>query len=360
MLIKSKNNTQFPKVTIIDKAPEAFKFFLSTVTAACIAAPTLAGELLVYSSTDADNLKYYMEEFQKDNPDIKVNVVRESTGTMAAKMMAEKDNPQADFLFEMAATVALNMESQGMFHEYTPVGMDKIDPRYVDTTAPVTWVGNYGWAGCICWNRIEAEKLGLPKPTSWAELVNPIYKGHISMPNPASSGTGFLDVSSWMQIMGEDKAWEYMDALHENVGIYTHSGSKPCKQAGAGEFPIGISWPGRAIKIIKAGAPIDMIIPDEGIGWEMQVVAIIKGTDNLPDAKRLMDWTLARGMELFGERQSIIADVSKVKKDPELPDFYDEVVAKLINNDFVWAAKNKTEIVGEWKKRYDGKSEPKK
>ena len=68
-----------------------------------------------------------------------------------------------------------------------------------------------------------------------------------------------------------------------------------------------------------------MIIPEEGIGWEMQVVAIMKGTDNLPDAKRLMDWTLGRGMELFGERQSIIADNSKVTKDPELPDFYDEV-----------------------------------
>ena len=51
-----------------------------------------AGELLVYSSTDADNLKHYMDEFQKAYPDIKVNVVRESTGTMAAKMMAEKDN----------------------------------------------------------------------------------------------------------------------------------------------------------------------------------------------------------------------------------------------------------------------------
>ena len=51
---------------------------------------TNAGELLVYSSTDADNLKYYMDEFQKANPDIKINVVRESTGTMAAKMMAEK------------------------------------------------------------------------------------------------------------------------------------------------------------------------------------------------------------------------------------------------------------------------------
>ena len=96
-----------------------------------------AGELLVYSSTDADNLKYYMDEFQKDNPDIKVNVVRESTGTMAAKMMAEKDNPQADVLFEMAATVALNMEEAGMFHPYTPKGMDKIDQRYVDKEGTV-------------------------------------------------------------------------------------------------------------------------------------------------------------------------------------------------------------------------------
>ena len=326
----------------------------------CSSTSSYAGELLVYSSTDADNLKYYMEEFQKDHPDIKVNVIRESTGTMAAKLLAEKDNPQADFLFEMAATAALNMEAEGMFHEYTPKGMDKIDQRYVDKTAPVTWVGNYGWAGCICWNRIEAENLGLPKPKSWADLANPIYKGHISMPNPASSGTGYLDVSSWIQIMGEDKAWKYMDALHKNVAVYTHSGSKPCKQAGSGEFTIGISWPGRAIKIIKAGAPIDMIIPDEGIGWEMQVVAIMAGTDNLPDAKRLMDWTLGRGMSLFGERQSIIADPSKITKDPDLPGFYDEVQAKLINNNFVWAAANKPRIVGEWKKRYDGKTEPKK
>ena len=179
------------------------------------------------------------------------------------------------------------------------------------------------------------------------------------MPNPASSGTGFLDASSWMQIWGEEEAWEYMDALHENIAVYTHSGSKPCKQAGAGEFTIGISWPGRAIKVIKAGAPIDMIIPEEGIGWEMQVVAIMKGTDNLEDAKTLMDWTLGEGMKLFGERQSIIADPSKVTKDPELPDFYDEVQAKLINNDFVWAAANKDRIVAEWKKRYDGKTEPK-
>ena len=332
----------------------------AAVVSLLLISPASAGELLVYSSTDADNLKYYMDEFQKDYPDIKVNVVRESTGTMAAKMMAEKDNPQADVLFEMAATVALNMEEAGMFHPYTPKGMDDIDQRYVDKEGEVNWVGNYGWAGCICWNTVEAEKLGLPKPTKWSDLTNPAYKGLISMPNPNSSGTGFLDVSSWIQIMGEDAAWEYMDKLHRNVAVYTHSGSKPCKQAGAGEFPIGISWPGRAIKIIKAGAPMEMIIPEEGIGWEMQVVAIMKGTKNLEDSKTLIDWTLGRGMELFGQRQSIIADTSKITPDPELPEFFKEVNAKLIDNKFAWAAANKNRIVAEWKQRYDGKTEPKK
>ena len=332
----------------------------AAVASMLLIGPAYAGELLVYSSTDADNLKYYMDEFQKDHPDIKVNVVRESTGTMAAKMMAEKDNPQADVLFEMAATVALNMEEAGMFHPYTPKGMDDIDQRYVDKEGVVNWVGNYGWAGCICWNTVEAEKLGLPKPTKWSDLTNPVYKGLISMPNPNSSGTGFLDVSSWIQIMGEEAAWKYMDDLHSNVAVYTHSGSKPCKQAGAGEFPIGISWPGRAIKIIKAGAPMEMIIPEEGIGWEMQVVAIMKGTKNLEDSQTLIDWTLGRGMELFGERQSIIADTSKITPDPELPEFFKEVNAKLIDNKFAWAAANKNRIVAEWKQRYDGKTEPKK
>jgi len=337
-----------------------FKKIATGVLASMMLTSTVsAGTLMVYSSTDADNLKYYMDEFQKDNPDIKVNIVRESTGTLAAKMMAEKDNPQADVLFEMAATVALNMEAAGMFHPYTPKGMDAIDQRYVDKEGEVNWVGNYGWAGCICWNTVEAEKLGLPKPKSWADLADPVYKGYISMPNPASSGTGFLDVSSWIQIMGEDAAWKYMDALHQNVGVYTHSGSKPCKQAGAGEFPIGISWPGRAIKIIKSGAPMEMIIPEEGIGWEMQIVAIMKGTKNLEDSQRLIDWTLDRGMTLFGQRQSIIADPSKVTRDPELPNFYDEVNARIIDNKFAWAAANKDRIVAEWKKRYDGKTEPK-
>ena len=89
---------------------------------------------------------------------------------------------------------------------------------------------------------VEGKKNNLPIPTDWNDLTKPVYKGHVIMPNPNSSGTGFLDVSSWIQLKGEDAAWKYMDALHENISRYTHSGSAPCKLAARGETAIGVSF----------------------------------------------------------------------------------------------------------------------
>ena len=317
-----------------------------------------AGELTIYSTTDADNLKVIGEAFSKAHPDIKVSWVRDSTGIMHARLMAEKDNPRSDVLFAMAATSMLGMDELGMFVPYTPKGVDALDDRYRDKNDPAHWTGIYGWAGAICFNTIEAEKHGLPKPAKWSDLTDPVYKGHVTMPNPASSGTGFLDVSSWIQIWDEEKAWQYMDKLHENVALYTHSGSKPCKQAASGEYTVGISWPFRGAKLKSKGAPLDIIIPEEGIGWEMQAVAIMTGTKNLEDARTFIDWTVtAPAMEIYASRYSVVAMPVMIKKWDHFPP---EVQDRMINNDFVWAANNKDRLVAEWRKRYDGKTEPKK
>ena len=317
-----------------------------------------AGELTVYSTTDADNLKVIGEAFSEAHPDIKVNWVRDSTGIMHARLMAEKDNPRADVLFAMAATSMLGMDELGMFVPYTPKGVDALDERYRDKNDPAHWTGIYGWAGAVCFNTIEAEKHGLPKPAKWSDLTDPVYKGHVTMPNPASSGTGFLDVSSWIQIWGEEQAWAYMDKLHENVALYTHSGSKPCKQAASGEYTVGISWPFRGAKLKGKGAPIDIIVPEEGIGWEMQAVAIMTGTKNLADARTFIDWTVTGpAMEIYAARYSVVAMPVKIQEREHFPP---EVQERMINNDFVWAAKNKGRLVAEWRKRYDGKTEPKK
>lgn len=115
----------------------------------------------------------------------------------------------------------------GMLEPYTPKGADQIKPAFKSSKSPMSWTGMDAWLAVICYNTIEGGKKSMPKPAAWMDLANPVYKDSIVMPNPASSGTGYQAVYAWIQIMGEKAAWDFMDKLHQNVAVYTHSGSAP-------------------------------------------------------------------------------------------------------------------------------------
>ncbi|HQU68544.1 MAG TPA: putative 2-aminoethylphosphonate ABC transporter substrate-binding protein [Albidovulum sp.] len=327
-----------------------------TALALCTGA-VQAGELTVYTAIEAEDLERYAAAFNKDYPDIKINWVRDSTGVVTAKLLAEKDNPQADVVWGLAATSLLILKTEGMLEPYATAGLDQIKPAFKDSDNPPAWVGMDAWSAAICFNTVEAEKKGLTLPTSWADLAKPEYKGSIIMPNPASSGTGYLDVSSWLQIFGEEEGWKFMDGLHENIAAYTHSGSKPCKMAAAGEAPIGISFEFRAAKSKKDGAPLEIVFPTEGLGWDMEASGIVAGTDNAEDAQKLIDWSISKAaMEQYNVGYAVLAMDGVAKEVEFLPA---DLESKLIKNDFEWAANNRARILEEWTKRYDSKSEPK-
>lgn len=318
---------------------------------------TLAGELTVYTAIEAEDLKKYAAKFNEDHPDITIKWVRDSTGIVTAKLLAEKDNPQADVVWGLAGTSLLLMKGEGMLEAYAPAGLDKLDKKFVDSSNPPSWVGMDAWVAAVCFNTVEAAKVGLTQPKSWKDLLDPMYKGHVIMPNPNSSGTGFLDVSSWIQMFGEDGAWKFMDGLHANIARYTHSGSKPCKLAAAGEIPIGISFAFRGAKSKAKGAPIEIIVPEEGVGWEMEATAIVAGTDNLADAKTLVDWSVTKkANEMYNAGYAVVAYPGVAKPVEHFPE---NLLEKMIDNDFESAANNRKKVLTEWQKRYDGKSEPK-
>ncbi len=163
------------------------------------------------------------------------------------------------------------------------------------------------WLAVMCFNTIEGGKKNLPKPASWTDLGNPVYKDSIVMPNPASSGTGYQAVYAWIQIMGEKAAWEFMDKLHQNIAVYTHSGSAPCVQAAKGERVIGIGFDMRGAKEKTGGAPIDIILAKEGAPWDMEATAIVKGTKNLAAAQKLADFAVSKGAyEMYGKFYAIV------------------------------------------------------
>jgi iron(III) transport system substrate-binding protein len=339
------------------KAPFRLATVLAAVAFAAPAAWAQKTELLVYTALETDQLKAYTESFQKTNPNIDLKFVRDSTGVITAKVLAEKANPQADVIFGVAASSMEVFKAEGMLAPYAPKDYGKLNPRFVDSGKPPSWVGQDVWAATVCYNTVEGAKKGIPKPETWKDLAKPVYKGQVVMPNPASSGTGYFDVTAWLQLWGEKDGWKYMDALHENIAQYTHSGSKPCKQAGAGEFVVGISFEYRANDVKKKGAPVEVIFPKEGLGWDIEATAIVKGTKKMEAAHKFLDWVVSKqANEEYAKNFAIVAMPGVAPKLEFIPQ---DLEKKLVKNDFAFAAKNRDKILAEWQKRYAVKSEPK-
>jgi len=319
-------------------------------------------QLLVYTALETDQLKAYQEAFNKVEPNVEIKWVRDSTGVITAKLLAEKANPQADVVMGVAASSLALLDKNGMLEPYRPLNFDAIMSQYRDKKSPPAWFGMNVWGATICYNTVEGKKKNVPKPETWKDLLKPEYKGQVVMPNPASSGTGFFDVSAWLTLWGDDNGkgggWKYMDGLHQNIAQYTHSGSKPCNMASSGEYVVGISFEYRANSNKAKGAPIDLVFPKEGLGWDLEAFAIHKGTKKLDAAKKLADWASSKdAMKLYGKNFAITAQPGVAEPLPNVPKDYE---ARLVKMDFATTAANRERVLAEWIKRYDSKSEPRR
>jgi len=312
-------------------------------------------KVTVYTALENDQLGPFKASIEKAVPEAEVVWVRDSTGVITARFLAEKDNPRADMVMGLAASSLLMFEKAGLLEAYKPAGADALKPVFRDANEPYTWTGMDAYLGVVCFNTAEAK--GVPVPTSWKDLLNPALKGKIVMPHPASSGTGYLMVAGWLQSMGEAEGWKFMDGLHENIAAYLHSGSAPCVQAARGERTVGLALDMRGASEKSKGAPIEVVIPKEGVGWEMEASAIVKGSKNLAVAKKVADWsTTKEANELYSKTYAIVAARGIENKPANYPA---NAEAGMIKNDLSWMADNRDRVLAEWSKRYESKAAPK-
>ena len=305
--------------------------------------------VVIYTALENEQITDYMTSVNKSLPNLDVKMLRFSTGDISARFMAEKDNMQADVIWGVAATNMLVFKQAGLLVPYAPKGLERIQPLFRDKANPPSWVGIDIYMSAFCFNTEVGKKNNLPMPASWADLTKPVYKGHVVMPNPNSSGTGYLSVVSILQRLGEAEGWKYLDALDKNIAEYTKSGSKPCKDAAAGERAVGVSFEYVAQAMKKKGSPVEMVIPKEGAGYELEANALTRKGANNPAAKQFLDWAISN--EAMGHYAKYWAAVA-VAGFP-VPEGLPKDISKVVYpNDFDWSGKNYKRILAGWTKRY--------
>ncbi|MEQ9859719.1 ABC transporter substrate-binding protein [Pectobacterium cacticida] len=268
-------------------------------------AAAYAGAITVYTSLEEDEIKDYVAQAKKDLPDLTINVLRLSTGDLGPRILAESKNPQHDVIWGWAVTSVMDPRISALLEPYDAKGSEQLPARY--RAADHKWFAATGYMAAFCVNTEVLKAKNLPVPASWQDLTNPIYKGEIVMPNPVSSGTGYLQIAALLQAKGEQDGWAFLKSLDGNIAQYTKSGSRPCKAARTGEYAIGISLAFAAMQSIEEGYPLKMVIPHDGAGYELEASALMASAKNKPDAKRFLDWTLSsHAAELYTKYKEIV------------------------------------------------------
>lgn len=300
------------------KIPLSILITAGLIVSALTTTTQAAGRLVVYcsamNSMCEEETKAFAEKYN-----VKTSFIRNGSGSTLAKIEAEKRNPQADVWYGGTLDPHSQAGEMGLLQAYKSPNLAQIMPQFQD---PAKIKGHYSSAiyiGILGFgiNTDRLKQLGLPEPTCWQDLVNPIYKNEIQIPDPQSSGTAYTALATFVQLWGEKEGFEYLKKLNLNISQYSKSGIAPARNAARGESAIGIGFLHDYALEKERDAPIKLVTPCEGTGYEIGGVSIIKGARNIDNAKLFVDWALSKeAQELSWKKGNSYQILTNIEAEP--------------------------------------------
>ena len=284
---------------------------------------------------------------------VKVNVSMKGSGEALAQLIAEKENPKTDIWFGGTGDPHLQAAEQNLTLEHKSPSLSQLHPwaQQQAEQSKYKTVGIYSGPLGFGYNSELLAKKKLPVPKTWGDLLNPALKGEVQVANPASSGTAYTMVATLVQLMGEDKAFDYMKQLHKNISQYTRSGTGPIKAAARGETTVSISFVHDGVGEKMQGFPLETVTPTDGTGAEIGSMSIIKGARNLEDSKKFYEWALTPAAQelAVAAKQFQLPSNKNAKNDSRIPDFKK---IKFINYDYAkyGASNERRRLIAKWEK----------
>jgi len=295
------------------------------VLAALAGSARAQGNLVVYCGNVEDWCRLMVTAFERKSG-IKVAMTRKSSGEIYAQLKAEATNPKADLWWGGTGDPHVQAAEEGLTLEYRSPNLGQLHPWAVaqwELTKQRT-VGIFAGAMGIGFNTKLLAAKKIPEPKCWADLLDPRLKDEVQVADPNSAGTAYNALASIVQLMGEDKGFDYLKKLHRNVNQYTKSGAAPAKALSLGETAVGINFQHDLVPYVLQGAPIRIVSPCEGTGYEIGSMSIVKGARNLKQAQAWYDWALSKEAQEAGPSAKVSFQVPanrEARGAPEAPDF---------------------------------------
>jgi iron(III) transport system substrate-binding protein len=250
----------------------------------CLSARVEAQQkVVIYSSNDDTLHKLVFAAFTKETG-IAVEPISAGSGVVVKRIQTEKDRPGGDIIWGVSRSL-LDTNKQ-YFSPYLSKNHDATPAEYREPTN--LWIGNNLHLIVILQNtKVLPEDQG---PKTWADLLDPKWKGKIAFTDPANSGSAYSTVTMLVDHFGGgDSGWFKVKELLANTKVLNRS-SLVFQGVGNGEYPLGISLEYAGYVWAAGGAPVKTIYPADGTIAQMEGVAIIKGGPNADAAKVFVDY----------------------------------------------------------------------
>ena len=249
------------------------------------------------------------------------------------RIRAEASNPTFDVFFAGTGDPHFVAANEGLTVYYESEMLPDLNPSLVEAVAGA-YMPLYANPVAFVINPAVLEEVGAPVPTTWRDLTNPAYRGLMGMADPNSSGTAYVVIATLVQLFGEEEAFEILAGMHQNMATYTRSGSGALGPVGQGELGIGVIFMSSAVRERQAGFPIEIILPEDGTGYEISGVSLIANGPNPEGGQAFIDYVLSPEGQNIGSENGQLQPKANLNADipPGAPNLAE---VKLVDYDFV-------------------------
>lgn len=269
-----------------------------------------SGEIVLYTSEPQENANKLISAFNQEYPDVNVQLFRNGTGKLLAKIESERQagGVQGDVFVAADAPSFEKLKQQDLLAKYTPQGVDNVPEKFRDPEG--YYVGTRLISTVIAYNTDMVDS----PPKSWKDLTDPKYEGKIGMPSPDYSGAAAYNTTVWS--MQPSIGWDWIEQLVANDPTVVEGNGAVQQGLATGRFPTGIVIDYMVRESEDQGSPVSGVFPEEGVPAIYQPAAIFESSDNKEGAQAFIDFLISKK----GQQLSVDQNYVPVREDVEGPE----------------------------------------